>query len=91
MIIEKIKSENAVWFYNQGWRWGKIIKRYSKTKITVQDCTGTRCRVILDQRDRWISFADFKNSDNLKEKTNGKKKIKIRKGKKRITFKIKKR
>ncbi len=90
MPLKKLlKTKKGIWFYNQGWRVGKIVKRYSKTRITVKDCTGTRCRVMLDQKDRWIALSHFKNSDNLKEKNNGKKKIKKVKSKKWIKIKTK--
>jgi len=94
--MEKIKAEkeNCLWFYCQGWRYGEIVKQYSKNRVTVRDCTGRKYIVQSNSMGKWIatSHKDFKGENNLKEKTIGKKK-KIRKikFKKRIKNKTTKR
>ncbi len=87
-------KEDCLSFYCQGWRYGEIVKRYAKDRVTVKDCTGRRYRVQLNDKGQWVAMnnGEFKGSHNLKEKKNGKKK-KIRKikRKKRIKIKTKKR
>jgi hypothetical protein len=96
MSITKIKAkkENCIYFYNEGWRYGKIIKRYSETSVTVRDCTGSKHRVYLNANKKWIanSNQEFKDQKKLRKgKKNGKIKIKKASGKKRNTIKIKRR
>lgn len=97
MSIKKIKAkkENCLWFYYQGWRYGKIIKRYAENLVTVRDCTKKRYRIKLNRKNQWIAISnkEFKGANHLKGKTNGKIKIKIKKskGKKGVNIKTKKR
>ena len=74
ITMQKIKanSENCIYFYHEGWRYGKIIKRYSKSIVTVQDCSDKKFRVKLNEKGKWIAISNknFKSEKNLREKQN---------------------
>jgi len=88
------EGEHWVWFYWEGWRFGKIIKRYSNTLMTVKDCRKSRHRVQKLDNGKWlaVSSKEFKGQNHLrkKEKKHGKKKIKVA-GKRRFKIKTAKR
>jgi hypothetical protein len=85
--------ENCVWFYCQGWRWGKIVKRNSENRVTVQDCTGKKYRVKRNQDDKWVALSNkgFKGENDMRGKTDVKKKNRKNKGQRRFKIKITKR
>lgn len=88
------KSEDCIWFYWEGWRWGEIIKRYSDDLLTVKDCNKSRHRVRRNNKGKWVSFRhkDFKEQKKVRGEENGKKeKSKKIKGKRRLKVKIKRR
>ena len=94
-MVKKIKAkkENCVWFYAEGWRYGKIVKQYSKNRMTVMDCS-SKYRIYQNENGKWIAMSnkEFKGQNHIKkEKKNGKKKIRKIKIKKRIKIKITKR
>lgn len=88
-----------IWFYWEGWRVGRIVKKRSENLMTVQDVTGLRHQVELTVKENWVSrrHKDFKGQKTKlkkKERKNdndkGKEKKK-RDGKKRIKSKATKR
>jgi len=85
-------EETHVWFYWEGWRYGKIIKRHSENHMSVEDCTRRKHQVKLSIKNNWIScrHKEFTGQNNLRGKTNGQEKSKV-KGKRRFKVKIKRR
>jgi len=98
--MKKIKADadKCIWFYCDGWRYGKIIKHWSGVEVTVADCSESKYRCKQNNNGSWIATRskEFKNQKHArKEPANGKEKNK-RKGKKirikkRVQVKAKKR
>jgi len=55
MTVKKIEAEaeDQLWFYADGWRVGKIVKRYSEDRVTVVDCSGHRRIVRRMENGKW--------------------------------------
>jgi hypothetical protein len=68
-----------VWFYKDGWRYGRIIKKLSENRMTVADCLGCHIRITRSPTDKWVAASgkEFK-AQKILDKRN-KKKVKIKK------------
>jgi len=83
-MIQKLdESATKVWFYNQGWRVGQIIKKYSNDLVTVKDCTGSKYRIRMVKENAWIAL----NNKDFKEEHKARKKRKKKDNKKKIVKK----
>ena len=85
-------KKSSICFYWQGWRYGKIVKRYSKNRMTVRDCAGRRYRVYLNENEKWVAMSDkdYKQLKSIKKEKKHGKKIKVKiKGKRKRRFKVK--
>ncbi len=54
-MMHKLKAakEDCVFFYGNGWRYGKIIEKQSDTRMIVQDCTGEKFEVVKNDKEKW--------------------------------------